>query len=125
MFQGWRADDWIVVGTTDFAGYNSEFVKISSLTRAVGSLVTLASGPLGTPLVNYHFCGPAPSAGAASYTDGEDKNYGVDERAEVGLISRNIKLTAAIPARPRHEPALGRRDHVSQGFAGWHPGRRA
>ena len=94
----WHANDWIVVGTTDFASYNSEFVQIGSIpVRSGGSLVNLASSPVVNSLVNYHFGGAAPSAGPASYTDGADKNYGIDERAEVGLISRNIKLTADIP----------------------------
>ena len=93
----WQANDWIVVGTTDFASYNSEFVQIQtspSKVKSGESTLTLKSG---NPLVNYHFGGTAPSAGNASYTDGQDKNYGIDERAEVGLISRNIKLTASIP----------------------------
>lgn len=93
----WQANDWIVVGTTDFASYNSEFVQIQttpSKRTEGGSLITLKSD---TKLVNYHFGGTGPSPGGASYADGADKNYGIEERAEVGLISRNIKLTAAIP----------------------------
>ncbi len=90
----WQSTDWIVVGTTDFASYNSEFVQIGDIPPRTGkTLLNLAPGPL----VNYHFGGPAPSAGATSYTDGADKNHGIDERAEVGLVTRNIKLTSAIP----------------------------
>jgi G8 domain len=33
-----------------------------------------------------------------NFHDGADRNYGVDERAEVGLISRSIKLTGDIPS---------------------------
>jgi parallel beta-helix repeat protein len=110
----WRANDWIVVGTTDFASYNSEFVKIGTETRTMGTQITLSS----SPLVNYHFGGPAPGAGAASFTDGADKNYGIDERAEVGLISRNIKLTAAIPTPDPTGASLhwGGEIHVMNGF---------
>jgi hypothetical protein len=34
----------------------------------------------------------------ASFCDPKEKNFGVDERAEVGLISRNIKFTSNAPA---------------------------
>ncbi|MEO8134412.1 MAG: G8 domain-containing protein [Betaproteobacteria bacterium] len=114
----WHANDWIVIGTTDFASYNSEFVQIGSIPiRSGGSLLNLTPGPL----VNYHFGSPAPSAGAASFADGEAKNYGIDERAEVGLISRNIKLTATIPT-PAQDPSgsslhWGGEVFVGQGFS--------
>jgi hypothetical protein len=31
----------------------------------------------------------------AFFCDGSNKNFGVDERAEVGLLSRSIKLTSS------------------------------
>ena len=40
-------------------------------------------------------CTSAPSA--LNYDDPSASNYGVDERAEIGLISRSIKLTGDIP----------------------------
>lgn len=95
----WEPGDWIVVATTDFVPYSSEFVQIASVD---GSTVHLDPE---TPLLNYHFGGPAPSTGTipsghpyaglpASFQDGADRNWGIDERAEVGLVSRRIKLTA-------------------------------
>jgi len=71
---------------------------------------------LSQPLKHYHFGGKAPSPGffpagttqsvvpggnaidvsyqSKSFYDGPDQNYGIDERAEVALLSRNIKLTS-------------------------------
>ncbi len=40
-------------------------------------------------------CTSVPSA--LNYNDSSDSNYGVDERAEIGLISRSIKLIGDIP----------------------------
>ncbi len=108
----WQPNDWIVVGTSTFSPFESEFVQIQTVTPRpattnlpAGSMITL--NPI-TPLVHYHFGGPAPSAGAsnpnckdhddklipASFCDGADRNYGVDERAEVGLVTRSVKLTS-------------------------------
>jgi len=51
------------------------------------------------PLQFYHFGGTDPGQPSdTNYNAGADKNFGVDERAEVGLISRNITLTADTPA---------------------------
>ncbi len=99
----WQPDDWIVVATTSFSPFESEFVQIERMDPdgPTGTLITLK-----TALKHYHFGGPDPGpavdpaqpygAGTAStsFKAGKDLNYGVDERAEVGLISRNIKLTA-------------------------------
>lgn len=95
----WKPGDWIVVAGTSFSPFEGEFVQIDTVaTNGTGSLVKLK-----TPLKNYHFGGAdpglaadaaSPAAASASYALGNDKNYGVDERAEVGLITRSIKMTA-------------------------------
>jgi hypothetical protein len=95
----WRAGDWIVVATTSFSPFESEFVQIDPNTPPKsdgkgGTLITLNAA---TPLKHYHFGGPDPGPpSSTNFNAGADLNYGVDERAEVGLISRNIKLTAKI-----------------------------
>ena len=103
---GWKKGDWIVVATSSFNPEETEFVQIDTVSSAgangAGSTITLKQ-----PLQYYHFGSPAPSTGTsancldrlnkpglASYCDGASKNYGVDERAEVGLISRDIEMTA-------------------------------
>ena len=102
---GWKKGDWIAVATTSFSPFETEFVQLASdptvVVKGVSSMLTLQQ-----PLKFYHFGGMAPSTGATkkcgqknpnlldSYCDDATKNFGVDERAEVGLISRNIKLTA-------------------------------
>ena len=109
--EGWQSDDWIVVATTDYTPFHSEFVQIATVTSNApnpGSTVTLRK-----PLKYYHFGSLAPSPASATCADplnanktqpaflcdGPDRNYGVDERAEVGLISRNITLTSnTVPA---------------------------
>ncbi len=98
----WQTGQWIVVAGTDFSPDGAEFVQINGVSctgPATGPCtITLDST---TPLVNYHFGGPAPDVGANAFTDGSSQNYGVDERAEVGLISRNVKLTSTIaPGNP-------------------------
>jgi hypothetical protein len=50
-------------------------------------------------------CTSAPSA--LNYNDPSTSNYGVDERAEVGLISRSIKLTADIPTNDSNSAHWG------------------
>ncbi len=93
----WRAGDWIAIATTSFSPWETEFVSINSLgpdtdhAGATGSKITLNQS-----LKFYHFGGPDPGdpSTEANYTAGADKNFGVDERAEVGLISRNIILTS-------------------------------
>lgn len=95
---GWREGDWIVVATSSFSPFESEFVQIDAVTATSGdtSIVTLRQ-----PLRHYHFGGKNPGlAGKDSYRVGADRNFGVDERTEVGLISRSITLTARTPAAP-------------------------
>ena len=101
----WQVKDWIAVSGTGFSPFETEFVQIASFgaLTASGRVVNLTQ-----PLKFYHFGSAAPSTGTspscggglvpASYCDGATQNYGVDERAEVGLISRNIKFTADTPA---------------------------
>ncbi|MGA7964738.1 MAG: G8 domain-containing protein [Gammaproteobacteria bacterium] len=111
--EGWKPGDWIVVATTSFVPFDTEFVQIATVTsgsngvNGASSKVTLAQ-----PLKYYHFGSLAPSPATATcpdplypahtatstqpafLCDGANRNYGVDERAEVGLISRDITLTA-------------------------------
>jgi hypothetical protein len=105
----WQPGDWIVIGTTSFNPFETEFVQIKTVEpnpKTGGSTITPAE-----PLKYYHFGSEAPSTGTsaackdkegnavpASFCDKAAKNYGVDERAEVGLITRDIKLTSAVPA---------------------------
>ena len=86
----WRAGDWIAVATTSFSPFETEFVQLSE--DPVGT-----SAKLSQALRHYHFgsLDPGPPS-AANYLADKTKNYGVDERAEVGLISRSIKLTAEV-----------------------------
>ncbi len=97
----WKPDDWIVVATTSFSPYESEFVKIRSIekvspTRTSGAMTKITLD-LATPLVHYHFGGKDPGRpGPDNATAAASRNFGVDERAEVGLISRNVKLTAKV-----------------------------
>ncbi len=91
----WQANDWIVVGGTGFSPFESEFVQIAgfgALDKNGNRIINLSPS---TPLKFYHFGSLPPTGGM---TDGSDRNYGVDERAEVGLITRNITLTSVTPA---------------------------
>ena len=90
----WRNGDWIVVATTSFSPFESEFVQIANVvSEGSGSKVTLAQ-----PLQDYHFGGADPGLPtAANYGADKTTNFGVDERAEVGLISRNITFTTDTP----------------------------
>lgn len=90
----WQKHDWIAVAGTGFSPFETEFVKIAgfgNLDKNGNRIVNLAPG---TPLRFYHFGSLPPTGGM---TDGADRNYGVDERAEVALISRNITLTSKTP----------------------------
>ena len=94
----WQDGDWIAVGTTSFNPFETEFVRIQ---RPTGPKVTLDQHKL----QHAHFGGLDPGEpGPANFNAGADRNYGVDERAEVGLISRSIKLTAQLSgdAASRH-----------------------
>lgn len=100
----WQPGQWIVVAGTDFSPDGAEFVMINAVNNCAGSAtgtctITLDSA---TPLVNYHFGGPAPDTGEKALKDGASQNYGVDERAEVGLVSRNVKLTSTITGADKH-----------------------
>lgn len=109
----WTPGSWIVVAGTDFSPDSGEFVQVQSVScpaGGAGCTVTLAPA---TPLVSYHYGGTAPDTGTKSFTNGVAQNYGVDERAEVGLVSRNIKLTAAVSAA---NPANGGEIMVMSGF---------
>ena len=98
----WRQGDWIAIATTSFSAWETEFVQIASAVKdptpgATGSVITLKQG-----LAYYHFGGAPPGdpSTEANYTAGssstpsQNLNFGVDERAEVGLISRSIVLTS-------------------------------
>jgi hypothetical protein len=90
---GWQKGDWIAVATTSFSPWETEFVQLASDPEkdGTGSKLTLVS-----PLNFYHFGGPDPGdpSTAPNFEAGANLNYGVDERAEVGLISRNVVLTS-------------------------------
>lgn len=111
----WQPGQWIVVAGTDFSPDSAEFVRISKVNCKKPTMgactITLDSK---TPLVTYHYGGQAPDTGAAAFNDGVTQNYGVDERAEVGLVSRNIKLTAAINGT---DTANGGEIKIMQGFS--------
>ena len=90
----WQANDWIAVAGTSFSPFETEFVKIAGfggIDKNGNRIINLSPS---TPLRFYHFGSLPPTGGM---TDGTDRNYGVDERAEVALISRNIKLTSHTP----------------------------
>ncbi|MDN5864422.1 MAG: G8 domain-containing protein [Gammaproteobacteria bacterium] len=104
----WGYGDWIVIATTSYNPFESEFVRIDTVTSNPqgGSTVTLLQ-----PLKYYHFGSLPPSPASetcpdpfdpaktqpAFLCDGADRNWGVDERAAVGLISRNIELFSVVP----------------------------
>jgi G8 domain len=87
----WHTGDWIAIATTSFSPWETEFVRIAKLEKeSTGTKITLDQ-----KLQYYHFGGPDPGVpGSANYNADAKLNYGVDERAEVGLISRNIVLTS-------------------------------
>lgn len=122
----WRDGDWIAVGGTSFSPFDTEIVKIVSVKKTPkGSDISISL----TPLKHYHFgsmaptpsqlctvnnvlknvaCGTVPGCTSActsepsllNYNDPAAQNYGVDERAPVALLSRNIKLTATVSNDP-------------------------
>ena len=81
----WEAGDWIFVATTDFSPVSSEIVQIQSIASDQKTIT------LSQRLVNYHFGGAAPTGG---FWEDSTTNYGIDERAEVALLTRSIKFTA-------------------------------
>ena len=89
---GWKDKDWIAVATTSFSPWETEFVQLDgdAVKAGTGSTVKLKQA-----LNFYHFGGTDPGKPSKdNYGADATKNFGVDERAEVGLISRNIKLTS-------------------------------
>jgi len=100
----WQIGDWIVVAGTDFAPDSAEILRIATITpnaRGKSTVITTEQ-----PLLNYHFGGMLPTCAAsdaycgpssASFKDGADQNYGIDERAEVGLLSKAIRITSITP----------------------------
>jgi hypothetical protein len=123
----WEKDDWVVVGTSSFSPFETEFVQIAEAPTTDGmggSIVNIV------PALQYsHFGSAAPTpsqlctvsgkvkavacgsvAGCTmactsapsslNFNDPATQNFGIDERAEVGLISRSIKLTATTPPAP-------------------------
>lgn len=97
---GWKQGDWIVVATTSFSPFESEFVQIKDvLPDGTGSMVILEQR-----LRHYHFGSADPGLPSdANYGADASTNFGVDERAEVGLISRNVTFTSRVA-----EPTNGR-----------------
>jgi hypothetical protein len=125
----WQNGDWIAVGSTSFSPFDTEIVKIASITSKPTDNPTGSDISLETPLVHYHFgstaptpsqlctvsnvptffqCGKAPGGcnslctsqpSPLNYSDPDTQNYGVDERAAVALLSRNIKLTSTIEGK--------------------------
>jgi len=91
----WRVGDWIVIGTTSFSPFETEFAKITQI-DATRKVVTIES-----PLTYYHFGGLDPGEPSSQIRYGRDKNWGVDERAEVGLITRNITLRGEQSGAPQ------------------------
>ena len=115
----WQKNDWIAVATTSYSPFETEFVQIKSVANdGTGAKIELKDA-----LHYYHFgsnpptksqlctvggvekavaCGSVPACksecnsapSSLNFHDGADQNYGVDERAEVALISRDIRLTA-------------------------------
>ena len=101
----WHPGDWIVIATTSFSPWESEFAEIlivepnKNPKKLGASKITLAPKQ---KLKFYHFGGPdhGDPATQTNYTAGASLNYGVDERAEVGLVSRNIMLTSDADTSP-------------------------
>ena len=110
----WRVGDWVAIGTTSFSPFETEFNRIKQIN---GTAIVLEY-----PLTYYHFGGPDPTK--SDYrTAGRDLNWGVDERAEVGLISRNIELREVQSGAPQDH--WGGETIIRAGLQGsLDPGRR-
>ena len=94
--RGWKNGDWIAVATTSYSPYETEFVQLAA--DPVVDKEGISTLMLSQPLQFYHFGGPDPGLPSdANYMADATKNFGVDERAEVGLVTRNIILTADTP----------------------------
>lgn len=123
----WRVGDWLVVAGTNFSPDSGEIVQIQTVTP--NSQTGHTAITLNQSLVEYHYGGASPTCNpgdaycgpsAKSFNDGKKKNYGVDERAEVGLLTRNIHLTSVTP-NP-YEKTHGKWTLVSPQPAGLHWG---
>ena len=119
----WKANDWIAVATTSFSPFETEFVQLAAdptQDEDGGSQVTLKQA-----LKYYHFGGKDPGHPSADNYNGaqsgKDYDYGVDERAEVGLISRSIKRR---PCRLDESPLGGRGQDSERLHSGRLAGRR-
>ena len=91
----WQPGDWIVVDGGSASPIETEFVQIN---RVASTTLTLNQ-----PLKHYHFGGPAPEISNCENASGREPSVprcessarnGVDQRAQVWLISRNIVLTS-------------------------------
>jgi hypothetical protein len=100
----WNPGDWIVVAGTNYSPDSAEFVQIQTISPNSPAGQTTIT--LNQPLIEYHFGGPSPTCATkdpycgpspTNFNDGKHKNYGIDERAEVGLLSRSIHLTSITP----------------------------
>ena len=113
----WKKDDWIAVATTSFSPFETEFVQLAS-DPTLNSDKTTSNVELVQTLKYYHFGGLDPGHPSSdNYNGAKSKaeyNYGVDERAEVGLITRSIKLTAVVDSA---EPHWGGEIKLLKGFA--------
>ncbi|WP_085617809.1 G8 domain-containing protein [Thalassospira alkalitolerans] len=107
---------WIVTKQSDTTFALNTAIGNGSYTSGGTAQTQVSQVTLSQPLKHYHFGGKAPTPGffpanttqsvitganpidvsfqAKSFYDGPDQNYGIDERAEVALLSRNIKLTS-------------------------------
>jgi len=104
VLASWQVGDWIVVAGTDFAPDTADIVQIAAIAPSPATGTTVITTQ--QALVNYHFGGPSPTCmtgdfycgpSTASLKDGADKNYGVDERAEVGLLTKAVRMTSITP----------------------------
>lgn len=107
---------WIVTKQSDTTFALNTAIGNGTYTSGGTAQVQVSQITLSQPLKHYHFGGKAPTSGffpanttqsviadgnpidvsfqSKSFYDGSDQNYGIDERAEVALLSRNIKLTS-------------------------------
>ena len=70
----WQKGDWIVIATTSFSPFETEFAKIDLIdsTAAEGTVITLSD-----PLVYYHFGGADPRPPSqANFNAGREKGRG-------------------------------------------------
>ncbi|WP_168177199.1 G8 domain-containing protein [Thalassospira sp. MCCC 1A03138] len=107
---------WIVTKQSDTTFALNTAIGNGTYTSGGTAQVQVSQITLSQPLKHYHFGGKAPTSGffpanttqsviaggnpidvsfqSKSFYDSADQNYGIDERAEVALLSRNIKLTS-------------------------------